>query len=71
MAFMVHVIGHLSDFLELLPLEPVGPELHRNASKLDRKIKCSVLWKFSKVSPIIRLSKVKLLISYRQSVYAN
>ena len=33
MAFMVHVttglIGHLSDFLELLPLDPGGPELHR------------------------------------------
>ena len=35
MAFMVHVIGHLSDFLELLPLEPGGPELHRIASKLE------------------------------------
>ena len=34
-------------------------------------MKCSVLWKFSKVSPIIRLSKVKLLISYKQSVYAK
>ena len=32
MAFMVHVIGH---FLELLPLEPGGPELHRIASKLE------------------------------------
>ena len=35
MAFMVHVIGHLSDFLELLPLEPGGSELHRIASKLE------------------------------------
>ena len=35
MTFMVHVIGHLSDFLELLPLEPGGPELHRIASKLE------------------------------------
>ena len=34
-------------------------------------MKCSVPWKFNKVSPIIRLSKVKLLISYRQSMYAN
>ena len=33
--FMVHVIGHLSYFLELLPLEPGGPELHRIASKLE------------------------------------
>ena len=32
-AFMVHIItgpiGHLSDFLELLPSDPGGPELHR------------------------------------------
>ena len=35
MAFMVHVIGHLSDFLE--PLEPGGPELHRIASKLEER----------------------------------
>ena len=34
-------------------------------------MKCSVLWNFNKVSPIIWLSKVKLLISCRQSVYAN
>ena len=36
-------------------------------------MKCSVLRKFNKVSPIIRYSKVKLLISYRQSMtmYAN
>ena len=37
MAFMVHVtgsIGHLSDFLELLP---GGPELHRIASKLEER----------------------------------
>ena len=34
-------------------------------------MKCSVLWKFNTVSPIIRHSKVKLLISYRQSMYAN
>ena len=36
-AFMVHVItgpiGHLSDFLELLPLDPGGREHHRIASK--------------------------------------
>ena len=36
MAFMVHVItgpiGHFSDFLELLPLDPGGPELHMIAS---------------------------------------
>ena len=38
MAFMVHVIiGHLSDFLELLPLDPGGPELHRIASKLEER----------------------------------
>ena len=39
MAFMVHVVlvGHLSDFLELLPLEPGGPELHRIASKLEER----------------------------------
>ena len=37
MAFMVHVIGHLSDFLELLPLEPGGAELHRIASKLEKR----------------------------------
>ena len=36
-AFMVHVIGQLSDFLELLPLEPGGPELHRIASKLEER----------------------------------
>ena len=39
MAFIVHVItgsiGHLSDFLELLPLNPGGPELHWIASKLE------------------------------------
>ena len=38
---MVHVItgpiGHLSDFLELLPLDPDGPELHRIASKLEER----------------------------------
>ena len=32
MAFMVHIItgpiGHLSDFLELLPLDLGGPKLH-------------------------------------------
>ena len=36
---MVHVItgpiGHLSDFLELLPSDPGGPELHRIVSKLE------------------------------------
>ena len=41
MAFMVHVItgsiGHLSVFLELLPLDPGGPELHRIASKLEER----------------------------------
>ena len=41
MAFMVHVItgpvGHLSDFLDLLPLDPAGPELHRIASKLEER----------------------------------
>ena len=40
-AFMVHVItgsiGHLSDFLELLPLNPGGPELHWIASKLEER----------------------------------
>ena len=36
-AFVVHVISHLSDFLELLPLEPGGPELHRIASKLEER----------------------------------
>ena len=34
-------------------------------------MKCSVLWKFNTVSPIIGDSKVKVLISYRQSMYAN
>ena len=38
---MVHVItdpiGNLSDFLELLPLDPSGPELHRIASKLEER----------------------------------
>ena len=34
-------------------------------------MKCSVLWKFNTVSTKIQLSKVKLLISYRQSMYAN
>ena len=37
MAFMVHVVGHLSDFLALLPLEPGGPELHGIASKLEER----------------------------------
>ena len=41
MAFMVHVItspiGHLSDFLELLPLDPGGPELHKIASELEER----------------------------------
>ena len=41
MVFMVHVItgpiGHLSDFLELLPLNPGGPELYRIASKLEER----------------------------------
>ena len=41
MAFIVHVItgpiGHLSDFLELLPSDPGGPELHRIASKLEER----------------------------------
>ena len=39
---MVHVItgpiGYLSDFLELLPLDPGGPELHRIASKLEERL---------------------------------
>ena len=39
---MVHVItgpiGHLYDFLlELLPLDPGGPELNRIASKLEER----------------------------------
>ena len=39
---MVHVIitgpiGHLSNFFELLPLDPGGPELHRIASKLEER----------------------------------
>ena len=34
-------------------------------------MKCSVLCDFNKVSPIIRYSKVKLLISFWQSMYAN
>ena len=38
---MVHVItgpiGHLSDLLELLSLDPGGPELHRIASKLEER----------------------------------
>ena len=38
---MVHVItdpiGHLSDFLELPPLDPGGPELHKIASKLEER----------------------------------
>ena len=38
-AFMVHVItgpiDHLSDFVELLPLDPGGPELHRIATNLE------------------------------------
>ena len=34
-------------------------------------MKCSVIQKFNKVTPIIRYSKLKLLISYRQSMYAN
>ena len=41
MAFIVHVVtgptGHLSDFLELLPLDPGGPELHKIASKLEER----------------------------------
>ena len=40
-AFMVHAttgpIGHLPDFLELLPLDPGGPERHRIASKLEER----------------------------------
>ena len=40
-AFMVHVItgpiGHLSDFLELLPLDLGGPELHSIASKFEER----------------------------------
>ena len=34
-------------------------------------MKCSVLWKFNKVNPIIWLLKVEFLISYRQSMYVN
>ena len=37
MAFILHVIGHLSDLLELLPLEPGSPGLHRIASKLEER----------------------------------
>ena len=74
MALMVHVItgpiGHLSDILELLPLDPGGPELHRIASNRRKDEKFSSI-KIKKVSPIIRVSKVKLLISYRQSMSAN
>ena len=39
MAFIVHVsagpIGQLFDFLELLPSDVRGPELHRIASELE------------------------------------
>ena len=41
MAFIVHVItgpiGHLSDFVEVLPLDLGDPELHRIASKLEER----------------------------------
>ena len=55
---MVHVItgpiGHLSDFLELLPLDLGGPE--QDCFKIGGKMKCSVLWKFNKASPIIYMA---------------
>ena len=42
MAFIVHVsagpIDHLPDFLELLSLDPGGPELHRIASELEERL---------------------------------
>ena len=41
MAFIVYVstgpTGHLPDFLELLSLDPRGPELHRTASELEER----------------------------------
>ena len=42
MAFIVHVcagpIGHLTDFVELLPSDLCGPELHRAASELGKRL---------------------------------
>ena len=71
---MVHVItgpiGHLSDFLELLPLDPGGPELPGLLQNW-RKDEMFSPMEIQQGKSNNTYSKVKLLISYRQSMYAN